>query len=213
MLQKNSEGFLISFEGGEGSGKSTQIALLEKCFLEAGHEVVTLREPGGTTIGEQIRAIVLGSQNPNISFATEVLLFQAQRAQLYHEVVLPKLAEGCVVLMDRTRDSSVVYQGIVRRFGKDLIEELNTIATQDTYPNMTFLLDVSVEVGLGRRHAENGTSNRIDNETRDFHEQVREAYLELAREDVKGRWVILSGEQPVEKIAKEVWHAVSKRIS
>jgi len=121
------------------------------------------------------------------------------------------LAEGYVVLMDRTRDSSVVYQGIVRRFGKDLIEELNTIVTQDTYPNITFLLDVSVEVGLGRRHSENGTSNRIDNEKRDFHEQVREAYLELAKEDTSGRWVIVNGEQPVEKIEEEVWETISKQ--
>src|SRR5258708_39321026 len=146
-------GFLISFEGGEGSGKSTQIALLEKRLQAAGRKVISLREPGGTPIGEQIRTIVLGNHNQNIAFTTEVLLFQAQRAQLYHEIVLPKLAEGSVVLMDRTRDSSVVYQGIVRRFGKDLIEELNTIATQDTYPNITFLLDVSVEIDLGRRHA------------------------------------------------------------
>ncbi len=206
-----SKGLLISFEGGEGGGKTTQVARLRERLEAAGQEVVALREPGGTSVGEQIREVVLSNKNTGISFTTEVLLFQAARAQIYQEVVLPALREGKIVLMDRTRDSSIVYQGIVRKFGRELIEKLNTISTQDTYPDITFLLDISVEIGLARRAA-TGEQNRLDLENKDFHEQVRQAYLSLPKEDSSGRWVIIDAGQSLEEVEKQIWQKISERM-
>jgi dTMP kinase len=140
------------------------------------------------------------------------LLFQAARAQLYHEVVLPSLEKGKIVVMDRTRDSSVVYQGIVRKFGRDLIDQLNTISTQDTFPDKTLLLDVSVEIGLARR-AKTGHIDRIDAENSKFHQQVRDAYLMLAQEDTTGRWVVIDAHQTVDEVEEAIWDVVAQIIA
>lgn len=204
-------GFLISFEGGEGGGKTTQIVRLRERLVKAGKDVIALREPGGTAVGEQIREVVLSSKNTGISFTTEVLLFQAARAQIYREVVAPSLQAGKVVLMDRTRDSSVVYQGVVRGFGKELIEQLNNISTQNTYPDLTFLLDVPVEIGLDRR-AWAGEVNRLDMEAKSFHEEVRQAYLGLVKEDKDGRWVVINAKQSLEEVEEDIWGAVEKKF-
>jgi dTMP kinase len=201
---------LISFEGGEGSGKSTQIQLLKEKLEKDGHEVITLREPGGTKIGEEIRQVVLSPENKNISFTTEVFLFQAQRAQLYHEVILPALDQNKIILLDRSRDSSLIYQGIVRKFGKELIEDLNTLSTQDTFPTITFFLDVPVEMGLSRR-AKTGTQNRLDLEQTDFHQQVRDAYLTVARSDQTGRWVIIDASKPIEEVSELIYSKIKKK--
>jgi len=205
------KGFMISLEGGEGGGKSTQIAKLKEHLTQAGKEVISVREPGGSVIAEQIREVVLTPKNVGMAFTTEVLLFQASRAQIYHEVVLPALESGKIVLMDRTRDSSVVYQGIVRKFGKELIDQLNTISTRDTYPDITILLDVPVKVGLSRKEKD-AELDRIEREQKDFHQNVRDAYLSLAKEDQTGRWKVIDAEQPVEEVEKEIWKIVSKKI-
>jgi dTMP kinase len=206
-----SKGFLISFEGGEGGGKSTQIVRLRDRLTKAGKDVIAVREPGGTAVGEQIREVVLSSKNLGIAFTTEVLLFQAARAQIYREVVLPSLKAGKIVLMDRTRDSSVVYQGVVRKFGKELIDQLNTISTQDTYPDLTLLLDIDVEKGLARRN-QTGDVNRLDMEAKDFHQQVREAYLALAQEDQTGRWKVIDAEKSLEEVETAIWENVSQKL-
>ena len=208
---KKNEGFLITLEGGEGGGKTTQIVRLRERLTKAGKDVVVLREPGGTVISEQIRDVVLSSKNVGIAYTTEVLLFQAARAQIYREIVLPSLEVGKVVVMDRSRDSSVVYQGLVRGFGKDLIEQLNNISTKNTYPNMTFLLDLSVKTGLQRRE-ESGKMDRLDMEASDFHEQVRSAYLSLAKDNDHQRWVVVDAEQPLEKVADEIWKKVQEKL-
>src|SRR3989344_897117 len=143
----NQPGFLITLEGGEGGGKTTQIVRLRERLAQIGKDVIVLREPGGTMISEQIREVLLSTKNVGMSFTAEVLLFQAARAQIYREIVLPSLAAGKVVLMDRSRDSSVVYQGVVRGFGRQLIDQLNDISTKNTLPNLTLLLDVSVVEG------------------------------------------------------------------
>jgi dTMP kinase len=205
-------GMLITFEGGEGGGKTTQVALLQTALEALGKTVVVAREPGGTTIGEQIRELVLSVKNLGIADTTEVLLFQAARAQIYHEVVLPALAAGNIVLMDRSRDSSVVYQGMVRGFGAELIEKLNTISTQNTYPSMTFLLDLAVDLGLSRKDQQ-GESNRLELEKNDFHQQVRTAYLELVQADTTGRWVVVDATQPLEQVAAAVLSAVRERLN
>jgi len=144
-------GYLITLEGGEGGGKTTQIVRLRDTLTKAGKDVVVLREPGGTVISEQIREVVLSAKNVGIAFTTEVLLFQAARAQIYREIVLPSMEAGKVVIIDRSRDSSVVYQGMVRGFGKDMIEQLNDVSTKKTYPNITLLLDVDVKTETQRR--------------------------------------------------------------
>jgi dTMP kinase len=204
-------GILISFEGGEGAGKTVQIKLLRDKLTREGKDVVVLREPGGTTVSEQIREIVLNRNNVGIAYTTEVLLFQAARAQIYREIVLPSLSAGKFVLMDRTRDSSVVYQGIVRGFGVELIEQLNDISTKETYPDVTVLLDVPVDVGLARR---NGTEevNRLDIEQHDFHEKVRQAYLDLAKANDRGRWVVVDANRSIDEIADYLWEQVQKKL-
>lgn len=205
--QPTRTGILISFEGGEGVGKSTQIAILEEKLKQQGKDVVMLREPGGTVISEQIREVVLSAKNKNLFPTTEVLLFQAARAQIYSEIVLPALERGSIVLMDRTRDSSVAYQGMVRGFGSDLIEQLNDISTQNTMPVLTLLLDAPVEVGLGRRE-DSGKIDRLDMEKKDFHQQVRDAYLTLLNEDTVGRWKLIDCTKSIDDVAKNIWQVI-----
>lgn len=207
-MQKHS-GFLLTLEGGEGGGKTTQIVRLRERLTQAGKDVVILREPGGTVISEQIRGVVLSAKNIGMAFTTEVLLFQAARAQIYREIVLPSLEAGKVVVMDRSRDSSVVYQGMVRGFGAEMIENLNNLSTKDTYPDATFLFDLPAEVGLKRRE-DSGKVDRIDMEGGEFHTKVRDAYLELARADTTGRWHIIDASQSLEAVEVQLWEAVVK---
>lgn len=203
-------GYLFSLEGGEGVGKTTQVVRLRDRLTKEGYDVVALREPGGTQISEQIRQVVLSSKNIGMAFTTEVLLFQAARAQIYREVVLPSLEAGKVVLMDRTRDSSVVYQGMVRGFGRELIEQLNQLSTKNTYPNLTILLDLPVEIGL-KRVFDNGEADRMEMENKDFHQQVRDSYLQLAKSDAK-RWKIIDAVKSLEEVEAEVWKKVSSYL-
>jgi dTMP kinase len=207
-------GFLISFEGGEGGGKTTQIATLREQLIRENKDVLVLREPGGTRISEQIREVILSTKNVEIEFVTEVLLLQAARAQTYGELVLPALAQGKIVLMDRSRDSSVVYQGVVRGFGVKFIEQLNNISTNNTYPNLTFLLDVEVKTGLQRKEIAKEL-NRLDLEASGFHEKVRLAYLNLAKKDNSKarRWKIIDANQDVSIVAQEIWKSVKKVMS
>lgn len=204
------KGFLITFEGGEGGGKTTQIVRLRDRLTKAGKDVVVLREPGGTVISEQIREVVLSSKNVGIAFTTEVLLFQAARAQIYREIVIPSLDAGKVVLMDRSRDSSVVYQGMVRGFGEDLIEQLNDISTKKIYPDLTVLLDLPVEIGLGRRVG-TGEVNRLDMEGKKFHQSVRDAYLALAKKDKK-RWAVVDAGKDIEEVENDIWQIIAKKM-
>lgn len=209
---KTQKGYLISFEGGEGAGKTLQTKRLRDKLTQSGFDVVIVREPGGTVISEQIRDVVLSAKNVGIAYTSEVLLFQAARAQLYRELVLPSLKAGKVVLMDRTRDSSVVYQGIVRDFGVELIEQLNDISTNNTYPDVTLLLDVPVEIGLKRR-GESEKMDRLDMEDQSFHEKVRQAYLRLAKENKGNRWIIVDASGDIEEIASNIWNIVESKIS
>lgn len=205
-------GYLITLEGGEGGGKTTQIVRLRDSLTKAGKDVVVLREPGGTVISEQIREVVLSAKNVGIAFTTEVLLFQAARAQIYREIVLPSLEAGKVVIIDRSRDSSVVYQGMVRGFGKELIEQLNDISTKNTYPNITLLLDIDVKIGLHRRESA-GAMNRLDMEADNFHQKVRDAYLELAHADTTGRWQIIDASKSIDEVEKAIWDLVEQKMS
>lgn len=205
------KGFLISFEGAEGGGKTTQVEKLQQQLETRGKEVITLREPGGTSISEQIREVALSPKNTEMGFTAEVLLFQAARAQLYSQVILPALERDVVVVMDRTRDSSLIYQGMVRGYGAELIEMLNDLSTDTTYPDITFLLDVEVETGLERRRL-SGKQDRIDLESLDFHQQVRSSYLQVADSDTTGRWVTVDANKDIQTVNDQVWQAVEKRL-
>lgn len=205
------KGFLIVLEGGEGGGKTTQLPRLAKRLQKQGKKVVTVREPGGTVISEQIREVVLSAKNTGIKDTTEVLLFQAARAQIYSEVVIPALETGKIVLMDRTRDSSVVYQGMVRGFGRKLIEQLNDISTNKTVPDITILLDVPVKIGLKRRE-DSGEMNRLDALKLSFHEKVRQAYLKLAKENKGRRWVIVDAQKSFDEVEQAVWETVAQKL-
>lgn len=207
---KNKNGALISFEGGEGAGKTVQIKRLRDRLTKHGRDVIVTREPGGTVISEQIRKVLLSTKNVGMAYTTEVLLFMAARAQIYRELVIPSLKAGKVVLADRGRDSSTVYQGIVRGFGETLVEKLNDLATQNTFPDLTILLDVSVDIGLKRRNLTD-KMDRLDMEAREFHEEVRKAYLSLAEKDDNRRWRVIDAEQEIHQIADEVWEVVKLR--
>lgn len=207
---QNSRGIFISFEGGEGAGKSVQILRLREKLEKQGKSIIVTREPGGTVISEQIRDVVLSKKNVGVAYTTEVLLFQAARAQVYREIIIPSLQVGKWVLADRTSDSSIVYQGMVRGFGVDKIKMLNDLSTQETYPDLTVLLDVPVEVGLARRNGTNDT-NRLDLENKEFHEKVRQAYLELAKSETK-RWVIVDASRSIDDVAQDVWKIVEERF-
>lgn len=205
------KGMLISFEGMEGAGKTTQSALLEKKLQKMGYETVTLREPGGVPISEEIRDVVLNPRNKGMAVTTEVLLFQAARAQLYHDVVIPSIKAGKIVLMDRTRDSSLIYQGMVRGIGMEWIEQLNDYSTQKTLPNLTVLLDLPPEIGYERRRKLQNL-DRIEQEGVKFQAEVCKAYLEVAHKNDHNRWVIIDGLMDVEHVENAVWEEVQKKI-
>ena len=178
-------GVFISFEGPEGSGKSTQAAILCERLRAEGRDVVTAREPGGTAIGEAVRRILQsGVEGEIIQPESEVFLFAACRAQLVRSVIEPALARGAWVVCDRFIDSTTAYQGYGREFDVDAILRINDFAVGSTMPDLTLLLDVEVEIGFERlavRHRENHTEcDRIEREDTEFHRRVRAGYLELA---------------------------------
>jgi len=206
-------GMLVSFEGGEGGGKTVQTKLLsDRLLKELKRDSIALREPGGTAISEQIREIVLTPHNVDMAYTAEVLLFQAARAQIYQEVVIPSLAAGKIVLMDRSRDSSVVYQGMVRGLGIETIERFNDFSTKETKPDITFLLDVPAEIGLKRR-LDSGKIDRLDMEDITFHEKVRQSYLTLAHGDVSGRWQLIDANRDISLIAEDIWQMLMTKLN
>lgn len=209
---KTSKGILISFEGMEGAGKTTQCKVVSEKLEKLGYKTLIVREPGGVDISEQIREVVLTPRNDKMAVMTEVLLFQAARAQLYAELVLPSLKKGVVVLMDRTRDSSTVYQGVVRGIGVEKIENLNDISTQNTVPHLTFLLDLPAEMGMDRRRRA-GNMDRIELEGVPFQAKVCQAYLDIAQKDTSKRWRVIDASQNLESVTAQVWTEVAARLN
>lgn len=213
LSNKQRTGILISFEGSEGSGKTTQISRLVARLREQGHEIVTTREPGGTKIGEQVREILLHNVDGDRMFAeTELLLFAAARAQIVRETIAPALLRGAIVLSDRYLDSSTVYQGIARNLGKGPVNEINRFAVGTVMPDITVVIDVPTSVSIERISKRKGARpDRIEQENIDFYEKVRAGYLVLAK-GMPGRFVVVDGTQSEEKIEKQIWAALQSRL-
>ena len=199
-------GAFVVFEGGDGAGKSTQCRLLADALRERGHDVVLTREPGGTSIGEAIREVLLGVGSYGMAARTEALLFAAARAQHAAELIRPAVARGAVVLSDRYLDSSVAYQGAARELGEDRIADLSLWATEDLIPDLTIVLDVTPRIGLARA----GDANRMEAEPIAFHEAVRESFLRRAAA-APSRYLVVSADQPVGTTAAQILSAVLER--
>jgi len=175
------QGFFITFEGGEGAGKSTHITRLAESLRARGHEVVTTREPGGTPLGEQLRALVLAAP---MSMVAEALLYAAARAELMHQVILPALERRAVVLCDRFVDSSLAYQGHAGGLGEQAVRAINQPGLQGRWPDLTLYLRLSPEQAIARRNkrlAEGETADRIESREDDFHRAVRQAFETLSQ--------------------------------
>jgi dTMP kinase len=202
----------ITFEGGEGSGKSTVLKKVVDLLNQDGYETVTTREPGGTPIAEEIRSVILDKANTAMDPRTEALLYAASRRQHLVEKVWPALKAGKIVLCDRFLDSSLAYQGGARGLGIDEVLNINMFATEGTYPDLTLLFDLAPEQGLERIAANKGREvNRLDLEKLPFHNKVREAFHELAKR-YPNRYVIIDAAQPLEKVVADAYQVIRSRL-
>ncbi len=214
-MPTSSPGIFVTFEGGEGSGKSTQLHLLAGYLRALGHAVTETRDPGGTFIGTRIRAALLDPRNTAMDATAELLLYEASRAQLVAEVIRPALDAGHVVLCDRFSDSTTAYQGYGRRLDLQTIHTLNTLATGDTRPVLTFFLAVGLITGLARaaarRNHDGPRVDRIEAETLAFHERVREGYhiLVAAEHD---RFHVIDAHQTPELVQAEIRRRLITRL-
>jgi dTMP kinase len=199
-MPKN-KGLFITFEGGEGCGKSTQARLLLNNLEHRNIPAVLTHEPGGTPLGNRIRSILKVKRDFDISPQAELFLFAACRAQLIGEVILPALEAGRCVICDRFSGSTLAYQGYGRGLGLELIKSINSAATGGLEPDLIFLLDIQPETGLERKH--NTGDDRFEAENVAFHRRVRDGYLELAARD-PGRWIVVEAQQPVAKLGKTI---------
>lgn len=204
------QGLFISMEGPDGAGKSTQIELLKSYLADKGYKVVITREPGGTTISEAIREVILNKDYSEMCDNTELLLYAAARAQLVHEVIRPALEEGNAVICDRFVESSVVYQGIGRGLGIDTVYAVNEYALQGLRPQLTILLDLDAEEGL-RRKKNQAELDRMEAAGLEFHKRVAEGYRTLAERD-PARIMRISATLPKEEIHAKIVEEIEKRI-
>ncbi len=204
-------GHFITFEGIEGSGKTTQIARLGRYLKTKGYPVLTTREPGGTPIGDKIRSILLNGGNKAMDARTELLLYLASRAQHLNEVILPALTEGKIILCDRFTDATVVYQGYGRKIPLREVTRLCRFASLGLQPHLTILLDIDVPCGLARL-AGRGKIDRLDRETQSFHAAIRRGYLRLAKAEPR-RIVVISSKDDPDRVASKIEEAVDAYIS
>lgn len=201
----------ITFEGPDGSGKSTQIRLLAERLTAAGRRVLLTREPGGTDISEQIRAVLHDLKNKAMQPRAEILLYSAARAQLVEEKVRPHLAQGGIVLSDRYADSTLAYQGYGHGLDLDALRQITAFATGGLRPDLTLLFDLDAETGLRRRQSSGCEWNRLDDYALAFHQRVRAGYLELAQAEAQ-RWVRLDATQDVAALEAAVWRVVDEKL-
>ncbi|MDI6768121.1 MAG: dTMP kinase [Anaerolineales bacterium] len=193
----------ITLEGPEGSGKTSHLKPLAEWLAGQGYRVHTAREPGGTSISEQIRAVIHDLKNTEMHPRAETLLYQAARAQIVEQVIRPKLAEGFIVLCDRYADSTLAYQGYGHQQDLEQVRALIRYATGGLIPDLTILLDVDVEVGLKRKTKNVSEWNRLDAYTLEFHQRVRTGYLEMAKQE-PGRWAVVAASQGWEDVQADL---------
>jgi dTMP kinase len=204
-------GKFITFEGPEGSGKTTHVAALAEYLKASNYTVTTTREPGGTSIGDEIRKVLMGLENTEMRPRTEILLFQASRAQLVEQVILPRLSNGEIVLSDRYADSTLAYQGYgYQQFTVHELRPLIKFATSGLIPDLTVLLDVDIHTGLERRKSQGGWT-RMDAYDCAFHERVRQGFLEMAAADA-GRWVVIDASRAWDVVQSEICQVVLNRL-
>ncbi|GHC00463.1 dTMP kinase [Cerasicoccus arenae] len=206
-------GILISFEGSEGSGKSTQIARLAKHLELAGREVLRTREPGGTALGEQIRHLL---KHADAGFGmcpeAELLLFAASRAQLVREVILPALDAGKVILCDRFLDSTTVYQGVARQLSEDPVQAINGFAVGSAMPHLTIVVDVPAEVGMERiQKRASDLPDRMEQENIEFYQRVRQGYLLLA-DQMPERFFVVDGTLDIDSVGELIWAEINEHF-
>lgn len=207
-------GYFISFEGVDGCGKSTQIGRLAKHLEALQQPFLLTREPGGTSLGEALRPILKNPHYP-IGNEAELLLFAASRAQLVDEAIRPALKADKIVLSDRFTDSTLTYQGFARRGNLNFIHSLNAFASRGLVPHATILLDMPPEMGLKRARARTNLASlgldRLEQEDLSFYEAVRQAYLELAKQE-RERFIIIQADQDPNQIEEDIWHALAPRL-
>ncbi len=197
------KGYFLSVEGGDGSGKSTQIKKIEAYLRERGQKVLLTREPGGTPVAEKIRELILDPANQALTGRAEMLLYAASRAQHVEEKILPALAEGKTVLSDRFTDSSIAYQGFGRGLG-EMVAEVNRIATGGREPDLTIFLNISPAAGMARKNKQSGHAlDRLEQEKAAFHEAVYAGYLTLAKES-GGRIAAIDADRSAEEVFADI---------
>ncbi len=204
-------GILISVEGPDGAGKTTQITLLKKYLEKKGYDSIVTREPGGTNISEKIRSLILDRENMEMGRETEMLLYAAARAQLVHEVIKPALEQGKAVICDRYVDSSAVYQGIARGLGIETVYEVNQYAIQGILPDLTIHLDLNAEDGI-RRKKDQAELDRMELETMEFHKKVADGYRQLAKRAPE-RMKTIDATLPIEEIQERIIQFVENMLS
>ena len=206
-------GYFLSFEGGEGTGKSTQVSLLQRRLGESGVASMITREPGGTEIGIRVREVLLHTKDESMRLSpmSESLLFGLDRFEHLEKVIRPGLRDGRWVLCDRFADSTLAYQGYA--LGGDIkdIEALNALVIGKAQPDLTFVLDIAVEKSLARAHARNEESSYYDDKIIEFHEKIREAFLVIAKDNPE-RCVVIDADAPVEKVARRIERICQKRL-
>lgn len=200
----------ITFEGGEGSGKSVQARALYRRLSKLAIPALLTHEPGGTSLGEKLTRCLKWTEGTDISPLTELLLFNASRAQLIEKVIRPSLAEGKTVICDRYADSTIAYQSYGRGLDLKMVAAINNTATQGLKPDLTVLLDIPAEAGLARKRAKK--QDRFEQEETAFHQRVREGYLKLATDDQK-RWLVIDASQSKTQIGEIIWQRVRQLIS
>jgi dTMP kinase len=201
----------ITFEGLDFCGKSTQVQLLEKYLIDEGKQVIIIREPGGTSISEKIRDILLDKKNSEMKFETEALLFAASRAQLVNQTIIPALEKNVFVISDRFHDSSIAYQSFGRGLSLDFVKELQKFAIKNAIPRITFFIDIPVDEVVRRMSKVKKVElDRIESSKVDFYDRVRNGYIELSSNEK--RFVVLDGLLPIPKLHEQIVTEIKLRM-
>ena len=205
------DGFFITFEGIEGSGKTTQINLLADYLRNQGHKVIVSREPGGTELGKKIRKLLLDPRYDTMDYRTEILLYAADRAQHVKEKIKPALQEGKIVISDRFVDSNLAYQAAGRGLDYDMVYQINDWVINSCWPDLTFILDIDIKEGLKRARSlsKDSTGDRLEREVDEFHQRVRNAYLKMAQ---KTRFALVDAGKEITEVQKDIKNITARRL-